>query len=544
MKKLVFFTILLTGVLLRVYQLGTIPHGLNRDEASIGYTAYLLRHTLRDEHGRFLPLKFESFGDWKQPLYIYLTIPFISLFGLTEVGVRSLAVILGIVLIPATFFLTKNLISNVDKNRAFYPALASAVFLTVNPWHFHFSRIAHEGILGVALLTVGAIFLLSPKRTSRKIVLGITLLGFSLFTYHGALVAVPLWFGGFCLLFLKNLTQNRSTRITAIIFLTTIFLLLRNALFTGENVKAKGVFIFSLTNEEKYAAIYSKRTSSFLSPFLHNQYMYFFKTIIHNYFQTFTSRFLLTQGGTHPHYNIPGFGNFLLPEILFAAIGAVFVFLRGNKRQKMVLFWFLLAPLGGALTKDGIHSGRQVFMLPSVQVLAGIGAYAISRKIKPTSILLTAIVLTASFGFPFIAFYFGRYSRISDRLFSGDMKPITHFAYKSKDQYQKIIMTFPYESPYIFYAFYNQVDPGKFLNTIHYYPVDDLGFRHVQSVGNIVFVAKNSEILNKSRETVENNLIFSRIEEIPNWIKPLKLWDNLEGRQEIVAWEETQLKAR
>ena len=66
----------LIGAFLYFYNLGSIPPGLYLDEAGTGYNAYSILKTGKDEYGHFLPLSIKSFGDWKLPMSVYLTIPF------------------------------------------------------------------------------------------------------------------------------------------------------------------------------------------------------------------------------------------------------------------------------------------------------------------------------------------------------------------------------------------------------------------------------------------------------------------------------------
>ena len=85
MKRLIFFLIILVSALLRIYQIGSIPPSLTWDETAWGYNAYVLGIDGRDEFGKYLPLQYiESFGDFKPPLYAYLTIIPVKIFGLTE----------------------------------------------------------------------------------------------------------------------------------------------------------------------------------------------------------------------------------------------------------------------------------------------------------------------------------------------------------------------------------------------------------------------------------------------------------------------------
>jgi len=79
--------ILLLAFLLRFWQINKIP-SLNPDEAALGYNAYSLIRTGKDEHGASWPLHFKSFGDYKPGGYVYLAIPFVKVLGLTPLAVR------------------------------------------------------------------------------------------------------------------------------------------------------------------------------------------------------------------------------------------------------------------------------------------------------------------------------------------------------------------------------------------------------------------------------------------------------------------------
>ena len=89
LSNYIFLGILILAVMLRFVGLSSNPPSLTWDEASWGYNAYSLGYDLSDEFGKFLPLTYlESFGDFKPPLYAYLDILPVKLFGLTEFAVR------------------------------------------------------------------------------------------------------------------------------------------------------------------------------------------------------------------------------------------------------------------------------------------------------------------------------------------------------------------------------------------------------------------------------------------------------------------------
>jgi len=107
MKK--FTTLLLIivlGFLLRIYKLDVRPLGFTWDEAALGYNAYSLLKTGRDEHAQRFPVVFKSFGDYKPGLYIYFTVPSVKLLSLNEFSTRLPSAIFGTLLILVVYLLT------------------------------------------------------------------------------------------------------------------------------------------------------------------------------------------------------------------------------------------------------------------------------------------------------------------------------------------------------------------------------------------------------------------------------------------------------
>ena len=78
--------VVLLGFVLRFYKVVLDPPSLNWDEVSIGYNAYSILKTGRDEWGKFMPVHFKAYGEYKLPVQIYSSIPGIAIFGLNEFG--------------------------------------------------------------------------------------------------------------------------------------------------------------------------------------------------------------------------------------------------------------------------------------------------------------------------------------------------------------------------------------------------------------------------------------------------------------------------
>src|SRR5665648_328959 len=89
--------IIILGACLRLYNLSVNPPSLDWDEAATGWNAKTIWQTRRDEYGQLLPLSFKSFGDFKAPVYIYLTAPIVGILGINPISVRFISVLAGII---------------------------------------------------------------------------------------------------------------------------------------------------------------------------------------------------------------------------------------------------------------------------------------------------------------------------------------------------------------------------------------------------------------------------------------------------------------
>jgi len=118
--------ILAIATILRLVFLGTIPNGFFCDEASNGYDSYSILHTMRDQYGEFLPMFARALNDYRPSLYIFLTVPFIKIFGLNEFATRLPAAIIGIATVLVVFYLVKEVFNQ-------RVALIAALLLSISP---------------------------------------------------------------------------------------------------------------------------------------------------------------------------------------------------------------------------------------------------------------------------------------------------------------------------------------------------------------------------------------------------------------------------
>src|SRR3989344_98638 len=144
-RGLLILLILSVSAFLRLWKLGSIPPHLTADEASLGYNAYSILKTAKDEYGELLPIIFKSFGDFKPGLYVYVTVPFVALLGLTELATRLPSALGGVLAVYLVYLIVKDFCKRESllfaRNwGAETAALTAAFFLAILPWHIYFSR--------------------------------------------------------------------------------------------------------------------------------------------------------------------------------------------------------------------------------------------------------------------------------------------------------------------------------------------------------------------------------------------------------------------
>ena len=84
-KKILFWSVLMLAIILRCIRFGSVPDGINQDEAMGAMDAWALSKYGTDRYGTFLPVHFEA---WKYSqmsvLLSYCMVPFIKVFGFSN----------------------------------------------------------------------------------------------------------------------------------------------------------------------------------------------------------------------------------------------------------------------------------------------------------------------------------------------------------------------------------------------------------------------------------------------------------------------------
>ena len=187
--------LLLTALVLgfRVWRLNTIPPGLWWDEATQGLDAAELLT------GRFRVFYPSALG--KEPLYIYLTAPFVAAWPGSPFAVRLAGAVLSVLMVP-TLYATGRALFVHQPAAGTWAGLTAAILWGTNFWAQSISRIGFQVNAFPLMLTVAVLTWLNythrPTRR-RALTFGIVA-GLTLYTYLAARIAPLLWLALFLLL--------------------------------------------------------------------------------------------------------------------------------------------------------------------------------------------------------------------------------------------------------------------------------------------------------------------------------------------------------
>jgi len=482
MKHKWLIIIAILAALIRFISLSDLPPALNRDEAAIGYNAYSILTTARDEHGQYLPLSFKSIGDYKMPLYIYATVIPVKLFGLNDFSIRFWSALAGVVSVIAVYYLTKELIK---KPQA---ALLASALMALNPWAIFYSRIGFEANLALAFFLVGLCLINRGLKKLSYFISGLLVFLLALLTYSSSLVFIPLFLIVFFLINLKQLKRYHLFFITLFTAAVAFFVIL---LMPISSQKSQITIFSDPTTLDYYNHTRTKmiNKSPILARTWWNKYVFFTRRISSNYLKTFSPNFLAFQGSNHPWHQIPNMGYFYVLTLIFTPIGLYYLLKSKNFKLKLLLLsWFFLAPIPSAITIDAPHATRSLHLLPIILILASLGFSNSFKFIKSKKYLLPLIIIIQliSLGYFFYQYLINYPQAVSQGLPVG-LKPSIQYL-KDNHLQGNIYLTNIHASTYLYPLVYSQFDPSIFQQQALWTQPDTAGLINAYQFGQFTIV--------------------------------------------------------
>lgn len=458
--------LLVVAFALRFYKVTSIPPSLNWDETSIGYNAYSILKTGRDEWGQFMPVHFKSFGEYKLPAQIYASIPAIAFFGLNEFGVRITPVVYGTLTVLLLYLLVQEMYKKMEIS------LLAAFLLAVSPWHIQLTRGSFESSFSLFWFVMAVWFLVKGFKDLKWIVISMIPFVISVYTYNTARVFAPMFLFVFYLINAKYLIKNFKYALLG--FLTFVILALPIVPFVLSGDAAARYKLVSITDDKGLIPRIEERRNlsnlpSLVTKLIHNRYTYNTFYFSKNYIAHFTPDFLFINGAGHRQHHVQGVGELYWIQAPFLLYGLNLLLRRKDWSLKVLLPWLLLAFVPVSMTNDSIPNAlRTLIAVPVYQIFSAIGLLGFwellkSRKQKITLLLVVVILFLINFGV-YLNNYFVKYPVNYSRDWQYGNKQVVEYIKNNQEKYDLIVFTRHYGEPHIFTLFNLKYDPAKFQN--------------------------------------------------------------------------------
>lgn len=471
-SKWLILGILVVAAILRLWKLGSIPPHLTPDEASLGYNAYSILKTGGDEYGEFLPIIFKSFGDYKPGFYVYFTVPFVAILGLTEFAVRLPSALSGII---AVWLVYKIIVEFFTKEKSQLLANLAPFMLAISPWHIHFSRGAWEANLSLTLTLAGIYFFLKSFKNSRFLVLASIFFSSTLLTYQGAkpsttivilILIIVFWREAKILLESTKIFLAATILVGALIALPVVL-----SFSQGKTGRLEIFSVFSYPRSEEYLQNFldkgNERVGNINYYVFHSEKLNFLRGIMGRWFNHFSGRYLFFEGDyQNPRHSAPNHGMMFFFDLVLLPLGLIALTKQKSKPTTFLIIWVILAPLPAVLSRDQVHSVRALNLVIPLTVLSSLGFFLLYQKIETLrfSKLIFSILfflLLANFIY-FIDAYFVHIPKHNSKYWEYGYKQVVETVNPLQSQYKEIKVQQSFAQPYIYFLFFLRYDPSKY----------------------------------------------------------------------------------
>ncbi len=487
-KKIIYSFLVVVAcfsLFLNLYKKDQSPVCFNADEAAFGYNAYSILKTGKDEYGAPFPLRLKSFGDYKMPLYSYLSIPFISAMGLTESSTRILNDLLAFLFPFAVFFLVKELFKNDSV------AILSSILVATSLGLHTIARQAHEAYLAAFLITLSATFLLrvlkKPDLINSLLFSFFSLL--SLFSYQSSRIFI----GFFLLVLLISFFRGKKEKNTKQLTLPVILTILVLALFSITDIVYKTERVKNLLffNNLGFSLRINELRSEGGSYLLYNKLTTGVKELTGEYLKYFSPQFLLVSGDENPRFGLIDMSLITPLEYFLFFAGLFFLFKNKEQWRFFVIGLLLVSPLAASLTWAGLSLTRSLFLLIPITLLASYGFFELYKNIKNYRLFLLLVFVVAEIFFLTYSWdlYLNHYTKRATTITAWQCgyKKLADYVQVNNTRFDQFVITRKNGQPYIFLIFYLIYPPEQYQQQARLSNPDEYGFGQVEKFDKFSF---------------------------------------------------------
>jgi len=447
-SKALIISILLIGFLCRILFINQLPPSLNWDEVSHGYNAYSILKTGKDEWGISFPTIFRCFGDFKLPLYIYLSIPSIFIFGLNQFSIRLLSILAGTITPLIIYLILKKL----TKPKSYIPYFGLLI-TSLSPGLIFLSRIALEANLFMLLFCLSIYFLITKKYFWSSFIYGL-----SLFTYNSSRVLLPFYLVSLIYFIVSTKYNFKKSFYKFLPFILFVGLATFQTLNQSGQARYQWVSILdsgSINRINELRQNYPR--------FIINKATYFIFTAGKNYLNHFNPKFIFFNGGSHYQFSIPNFYIISPLFIPFLLLGLIYILKNIKQKEfQLILFFWLMSPLPSSITRDAPHILRSIIFIPFTITIISLGFIYLNQKHSKISCLY--LLITLLIGQYFFWPKYINYSKEYSSSWQYGYQQAVNFIKEKYNEYPQIVFTKRYGEAHEFVLFYWPWNPSVYQN--------------------------------------------------------------------------------
>ena len=399
--------ILLVAFIIRVWDFGSIPYGMNQDGAMAAVDAKAIADHATDRLGMYMPVHFTAWGYGQMSVLLsYMMVPFIKLFGLNPVTARLPMLIISMLALYVVYRLVKELFGITG-------AQIALVLASFTPWHFIQSRWALDCNMFPHMFLFGFYFLYMGVRYKRRYMyLSMLFFALCMYSYGVSFYTVPVFLLTACL----YLVISKRIRVRDMLICAGIYFLISWPIYLTMMINTFG---WSTIETPFFTMAYfpdSVRSSDILF-FADNKWEQLISNI-----KSLVGVFV--SGDDLPWNTIEGYGTIYICMIPFVFIGIfslvykLFIVGRKNidvavsdedsaKKAGMWLltFWFLMALWCGIITGD-VNVNRENILMYCLIFFAAMGVLFIFEQKRWLVIVAACMCLTM--GVSFMSAYYSK----------------------------------------------------------------------------------------------------------------------------------------
>lgn len=390
-RRIILLLLFAAAVFVRVFKFGSVPNGVNQDEAMAGIEAYAIANHATDRFGMFMPVHFTAweYGQMSS-LLTYLVVPFVKLFGLNPVSIRIPLLLVSLLALIVLYKLVRGIWGE-------SAALITFAFAAFNPWHIMQSRWSIDCNLFPHVCLFGVYFLWLARNKKRYAFISMIFFGLCMYCYGISFYTVPLFLllAAIYLLCKKMLSFKDVLLCAAVYFAVAwpIYAMMIINFFKLPSIETP-FFTIPLFPD-------SVRTDDIL--FFSEHPLAQLRRAVKDSIKT-----VLLQEEVWPWNSLPKFGVLYLFSMPLTIYGFIFTLCKlFSKKVKdsnlkygafLTLAFFSMGIAVGVITR-GLNVNRINIIWYSMIIFTALGIYQVCRNVKIFTILLATIYAASAIGF-------------------------------------------------------------------------------------------------------------------------------------------------